>query len=239
MKKLEREDLQDSIIQEIKRHIYKNELKPGDSLPSQQKMAELLGASRTSIREAMKTMEALGLVRVINGKGIFVEQIDNSFYEGEKNNSYRLKMLMEAFYVRRALEGAAIEAAAKIASDKELEELSDILKMVEEKYYKHEDQAELDLMFHKRILELSGNNLLIHMTSNLIWRSSGLWSLSDDEADILNDSIPSHRTVMDYMLERNYKKALEAHFTYIDRILERLEELLKETRENEKDFKVN
>lgn len=229
MKKLEREDLQTSIMQEIKRHIFKNELKSGDLLPSQQKIAEMLGASRTSVREAIKTMEALGLVRVVNGKGILVEQIDNSFYDGEKKNAYRLKMLLEAFYVRRALEGAAIEETTKNASDSELEDLSALLGLVEEKYYKQEEQAELDLQFHQKVLELSKNNLLIHMTSNLILRSSGLWSLTDQEADILNESIPSHRVMVDYMLKRDYKMALKTHYDYLDMILEKLQQLLDET----------
>ncbi len=219
MKKLTRTDLQEDIILLIKKYIFDNKLIPGDALPSQLSMAESMGASRTSVREAIKTMEAKGWVKVINGKGIFVEQIDNSYMGGEQKSQYRLRMLKEYFEVRRALEGYAIEVATKNASDEELQEISKLLEKIESRFYDNKSQCDLDLEFHRKILEISKNSLLIHMTNNLLQQTTGVWNMKDKEAEILTQSIPSHRTVMNYMLARQPEHAVRAYNEYMNRII--------------------
>lgn len=66
-----RNTLQLEIIRFIKQYITEHELKPGDKLPSQEQLISMIGVSRTSLREAVKTMEAQGKLKVLNGKGIY------------------------------------------------------------------------------------------------------------------------------------------------------------------------
>lgn len=214
IEQIARTDLQSEIIRKIKAHIYEHELQPGDLLPSQAAMCAMLGASRPSVREAIKTMEAQGLVRSINGKGIYVEQVDTSFHTGLSSTAYNIRLLYDALAVRKALEGMAVELCIENASDEQLRELSGILAQVEDKYYRKEHQADLDLLYHKTLIQLAGNSLLSNMLKNLMQHSSGLWSMKDVVADILNDSIPSHRVVMDLMLARNTEQAVKEHNGY-------------------------
>src|SRR5208337_2985370 len=67
----------DLIIEQIKRVIHAGMLKPGDRLPSERELAEGFQASRISIREALKRLEASGLVTVKVGSGVFVAQMDS------------------------------------------------------------------------------------------------------------------------------------------------------------------
>ena len=70
--KIQRTSLQSEIIRYIQNYIQENGLKPGDRLPSQEKLIEMMGVSRTSLREAMKTLEARNVLEAKNGKGIYV-----------------------------------------------------------------------------------------------------------------------------------------------------------------------
>lgn len=219
-------DLQSLIIIEIKKHVYNHQLKPGDILPSQSGIAKAVGASRASVREAIKTMEAQGLLRVLNGKGIFVENVDTSFYAGEMNRPYILQRLIDALSVRKALEGMAVEQCTLRASDEQLRGLSEILSKVEARYERREPQADLDLLFHQTLVSLAGNVLLTHMLKNLLQASSGIWSMEDDElTGILSGSIPAHRAMMNRMLARDVQGAVKVHDEYMRREITLLSEI--------------
>ena len=71
-KPIKRVSLQSEIIKYIQSYIEENDLKEGDRLPSQGQFIEMMQVSRTALREAVKTLEAEGIVEVKNGKGIFV-----------------------------------------------------------------------------------------------------------------------------------------------------------------------
>ena len=56
--------------------IVTGEYKPGDALPSERDISESLGVSRIPVREAMKSLEYLGIVKQVRGKGVFVQKTD-------------------------------------------------------------------------------------------------------------------------------------------------------------------
>jgi DNA-binding FadR family transcriptional regulator len=60
------------IVDQARDLITRGDLKPGDRLPSERKLAEILGVGRTTVREALRTMESLGLVEVRPGEGTFL-----------------------------------------------------------------------------------------------------------------------------------------------------------------------
>ncbi len=194
-------------------------------LPSQANMAMMTGASRASIREAMKTMEAQGLIRTVNGKGIFIENVDTSFHSGPIKSSYIIKLLVDAIGVRKALEGMAVEYCTILATDEQLQNLSEILAKVEILYHKGEPQSEYDLLFHQTLIALADNNLLTHMLKNLMQHSSGIWKMQDNVAEILSGSIPGHRVMMDYMLARDIQGAVAAHNKYMNETIDGLKKL--------------
>ncbi|HOV63979.1 MAG TPA: GntR family transcriptional regulator, partial [Spirochaetia bacterium] len=64
------------IISQLVDFICRGELKPGDSLPSERKLSEQFQVSRASVREAIRVMEVIGLLRVQPGGGVFVTELD-------------------------------------------------------------------------------------------------------------------------------------------------------------------
>jgi DNA-binding FadR family transcriptional regulator len=67
--------LHEAVQEELKRYIAENSLRPGDSLPSESELARQLGVGRNSVREAVKSLEALGILEVRVGSGLFVREL--------------------------------------------------------------------------------------------------------------------------------------------------------------------
>lgn len=79
MKNLKTPKLYLQVYQEIKDYIVKNELKPGDKLPTEMEMCELLGVSRNVLREAIKSLEITGVVHSTPGVGIVIQQFNTDY----------------------------------------------------------------------------------------------------------------------------------------------------------------
>ena len=120
-KTIKRESTLEVIVQQIKNQIKKGILKPGEKLPSERKLADLLGVSRASIREAIQALAFSGYLEVIQGKGTYILEIATKYDEitnfFSEFSHYSLDYLMEA---RIMLEGEFARLAALNASQEEI-----------------------------------------------------------------------------------------------------------------------
>jgi len=64
----------EEIVEQLKDMLSRGELRPGDRLPSEREMAESLGVSRASVREALTALEAIGILDIRPGEGTYVKQ---------------------------------------------------------------------------------------------------------------------------------------------------------------------
>lgn len=170
MKPIVKKDrLYKKIIQSLMTYIEENKLKPGDRLPSERALAELLDVSRTTVKEAISVLEANGIIHIRQGVGIFLaasntEQFQKDISEILVNQKGRFQEMIE---LRQAIEGDAAYYAAKRITIKQKEKLSNA--------YEELSLAESagittiieDLNFHLAISEASNNNLL-HEVMKLI-----------------------------------------------------------------------
>ncbi|MEI8247047.1 MAG: FadR/GntR family transcriptional regulator [Lentisphaerota bacterium] len=149
------------VVEQIQEMILDGRLNSGDRLPSERTMAEQFAVSRNSVREAIRTLEIIGVVESRQGGGNFVAAGgSDSLFEPLsimfKLNSGKFTDLLE---LRRSLE---IEAASLAAQRITGEEAAALSSMIEE-LVKTDDEArciELDKQFHLMIAEFSGNKLL-------------------------------------------------------------------------------
>jgi len=154
----------EQVINQIKDMIDKGTLKKGDKLPSERALVEQLEISRTSIREALRALEVIGLIECRQGEGNY---INSSF----KDNLFEPLSIMfmleesnrdEIWELRKIMEVEASGLAAKRINDKQLKELKEIT----ESFIKCEDEdlsAEIDKKFHYKIAECSGNILIFNI----------------------------------------------------------------------------
>lgn len=154
----------DQVIEEIKNKIKSGDIKKGDKLPSEREMAESLGVSRTSVREALRALEVVGLVESRQGAGNYIKtNFDNSLFEPISV----MFMLQESspkemYDLRETLELQCARLSAKNIEDNELDLLTAIL----DRMYiakNEEESLKLDIKFHYLIAKSSRNVLLLNV----------------------------------------------------------------------------
>lgn len=156
------------VIEQIQEMIMEGTLKKGDKLPSERELTEQLGVSRTSIREALRSLEIIGLIESKQGEGNFIKgDLDKVFMEPlslmfmlNKDNPEDILEL------RMAIELEAAFLAAERITDSDIDELKILLDKLKET--KDETQrAKLDTQFHYKIAKITGNFFIIHLLSSI------------------------------------------------------------------------
>ncbi len=156
-------------VQAIRRLIDEQGYRPGDALPSQRDLAERLGVSRTSLREALSSLSALGLVSVQAGKGVFVQEPTALAAPAGFAWPFAAQVsATDTFQLRFALEGFACGLAAATLTAEELDALQDNVEQMrlELRAGAFDSASRLDFEFHRRILQASGNRAMLGIVSS-------------------------------------------------------------------------
>ena len=164
-----RNKVYEEVAKQIERLILKK-LKPGDKLPSERELAEMLHVSRGSIRDAIRGLELMGLVEPRQGTGTIVravaaDSLTNPFTTALKR---RHELVSELLDFRKMLEPPLAARAATHASPEELAEMEEILRRQEIKQYRGESTVAEDSEFHYNVALASGNSVVIKVLDILM-----------------------------------------------------------------------
>ena len=172
---VKRESTLEVIVQQIKDQIKKGILKPGEKLPSERKLADLLGLSRASVREAIQALAFSGYLEVIQGKGTYVLEMSTKYDEivnfFSEFSNYSLDYLMEA---RIMLEGEFARLAALNASQEEIDLIEKIFKEIESSKDLNSFVVK-DLEFHLTIAKATHNpfmNGLMKIIGEMLYKET-------------------------------------------------------------------
>ena len=190
----------DEAILKIKEMILAGELAPGDRLPPENQLSERLGLSRSSLREAVKALDVIGVLSVRRGDGTYVTSLEPSLLLEAMSFVVDLhddQSVLEIFAVRRILEPAAAALAARRADEDELASLRGTFAGVDDRS-NVEGLVAHDLDFHRRIAEASGNSYLASLLDSLsshtvrarVWRG-----LTQENA--VERTLKEHHAVLD------------------------------------------
>lgn len=165
------EKLSTAVTRQIEKLILRGILRPGERLPAERELAERLGVSRPSLREAVADLQVKGLLTTKAGAGIFVADVlGNAFSEAlVRLFSDHDEAVFDYIAFRRDLEGLAAERAAKLASDTDLLVIQSVMDKMEQAHKKTNptDEARLDAEFHLAIIEASHNVIMLHMMRSM------------------------------------------------------------------------
>ncbi|GAA0965470.1 FadR/GntR family transcriptional regulator [Acrocarpospora macrocephala] len=159
----------DAAIDRIKDMIITGELAPGDRLPKEADLAERLGLSRNSLREAVRALALINVLDVRQGDGTYVTSLEPRLLLDALSfvvDFHRDDTVLQFFQVRRILEPAATAMAATTMSDTDIAELRKILDALPANP-SIEQLVANDLEFHQRIAEGSGNAVLCSLIESL------------------------------------------------------------------------
>ena len=221
---INRTPLQSEIIKFIQDYIQEENLKTGDKLPSQAVLIEMMGVSRTSLREAIKTMEAKGVLETKNGKGVFVKNDDRNLILSQLSFLEEKESLLEVIEARKILEREILKLTVKNITGHEIEELGKVLKVILDKYHREERQNVEDKQFHYMIYEYCHNRVLYKMMLSVRYLSDKLWEFPLDMKEPFTDTIPFHKDLYNAIKERNAKKALDINDQILDMVYHTVQE---------------
>jgi GntR family transcriptional repressor for pyruvate dehydrogenase complex len=160
------------VVEQILDSLKAGEFKLGEKLPSQKDLADLFGVGRSSVREAIKALDTMKYLDVIQGKGTFFKKdipSDDQSLTNLKNalDSVAFSDLMEA---RVILESNAVELAAASADPKHIHGLQESVKKLQESEEDREKFIKIDLAFHLALAEATNNIVIYEMMKLLLER---------------------------------------------------------------------
>ncbi|WP_418147919.1 FCD domain-containing protein [Variovorax paradoxus] len=168
--RLERTSLAEQAVQSLLQRIQDAKLGPGASLPSEARLGESLGVSRTVVREALRTLKGLGVIDISNGKSPTIRrELDATalavyFSRAVQVLDNSTEDLMD---VRASLEGRAAALAALRRTPEQLARMSDLVIRMQAQLRRPAAYASLDMELHLEISRASGNLLLFQIIGSI------------------------------------------------------------------------
>jgi DNA-binding FadR family transcriptional regulator len=207
---------------DIKQILLDRELRPGAALPSEAVLIDILGVSRGTLREALKSLQATGIIETRHGTGSFVGQpslramadglmFHSRLGEGQDN----LTTASDLADIREILETELIRRVATGAGDDQLQRLD---ALVEEMDARREDRADLDDVdhqFHRELYAELGNALVLQLL-DVFWSALGTVRESlPMPFDTPEDAVRKHRAIVDALVLHDAEAAeaaIKDHF---------------------------
>ena len=225
--KVQSEKLSAAVVRQIELLILRGILGPGERLPPERELAERMGVSRPSLREALAELQERGLLVTRPGAGVYVAEVLGSAFSPAlvRLFSSHDEALYDAISFRRDMEGLAAERAARLGSDTDLAVIDTAFGALQ--VARPGDEAARDAEFHMAILEASHNAILIHMmramydliATGVFFNRQVIFARNTSRDDLLDQ----HRAINSAIQARDgarARAAVEAHMDYITQALD-------------------
>ncbi len=205
-----RSPLYEQVVARLREFIDVQQLQPGDRLMSERELAEQLGVSRTSVRQALTALRVLGLVEIKHGDGVYLlrspRDVIPSLASEIVGSEGDHPMIWE---VREAIEVQAARLAARRRCDADVAELTAALAEMAASVADGGDGIDGDRRFHRAIAEAAHNPLLAQLTAQLadvIDRTSAASLTLSGRPPI---SLEAHRAILDAIEQGDEAAAAE------------------------------
>lgn len=166
---LSRATLPDQVAKHLLQHIMDSDLKPGDLLPPMSALTKQYGVSLPVIREALKSLSALGLITLVKGKGALIKPIGDELLRHFFSRAAYLETepLTHLIEVRIPLEMQSASLAAQRRTDRDLSRLEQLISEMQNSLNQAEQYVQLDAQFHLAIAYAAHNLMLYYLLSSI------------------------------------------------------------------------
>lgn len=211
------------VVESIKASIARQELQSGDPLPPERQLMEDMGVSRSSLREAFRVLELLGLIESIPGKGRFVRHVQLST---KQSGSIQLEnaAILELMEARKILDPAMAAEAARRGTASDMTRLRRIIASTQSDLETIAHRAQSDFDFHLAIADATHNFLfsnIVQMEFNLIMAThEHIYGHLVNKESFINE----HTSMYEAILDRDAEQASAQATQHIDRIYKTLHE---------------
>lgn len=220
------------VAERVLAYIAAERLSPGDRLPTEKDLAELLHASRTVVREAVKILSAVGRLSVQKGRGIYVAEpstglwIDSHFTPTDPTQIYSL------FEFRGCIEGSAVRLAADRATPAQVKAMREAVQQCHAAAAAGDAEAfsTADVVFHRRVAEAAGNEYLASSLGSIqrLHRQISMISLSGAPAGSLRAAAHQHQDIADAIAASDRDRAAVRMDEHLQITLRQIQQKIRE-----------
>ena len=186
-------------------------LAPGEKLPNEMELSAALGVSRATLREAIRTLTAQGVLEVRRGKGTFVsaavEEMDDFGFSSLERVRGQLRDLFE---LRSIFEPRAAALACQRATEEELANILARGEEVERCIRAGEDRTQADWEFHAAIVRGAHNEFLTRLMPIIRQAVEAAITSGGHEAELAEDTLRDHAMLLGFLRRRDGEGAEHA-----------------------------
>jgi len=210
--------LSEKVAEDIRKMIQDKNYQPGDKLPNELDLSDLINVSRSTIREAIKILVSTNVLEVKRGRGTFVSQNPGVVKDPlgvvfmEEDN-----LLLHFFEVRLIIEPQMIELAVQRANEEDLNTIQSAYEEVKRLIESGENHTSADILFHNAIAKATKNPIMERVLPIINNGIEGGYSKTKDNPEASHIVLKQHEAIMTALQSRNAQeasKAMKRHIRY-------------------------
>lgn len=210
------EGLTEHLVRRMKEIILDGVLRPGDRLPPERELSVMLNVSRSSLRQALKVFQVMGVLEVRQGSGNYLSENAAAVLREPQGLLVPLNgvSFAELFETRRAIEAESAACAAKRARRRELDHMEEAMRKMKEARGDFAKFAEHDAAFHRAIAVASGN-VVFEWFVTLIQQILMEAQISHARTSKLPGILDAHRRILDAIRSRDSERARQEMLSHL------------------------
>ncbi|HOY51933.1 MAG TPA: FCD domain-containing protein [Prolixibacteraceae bacterium] len=194
----------------------KQELSPGDVIPKELELAQVMGVSRTVIRESLNRLKTMGLIESIKHKGTLIKSPDlpQILQKSMIPNILNQRSLRDAFELRLVLEVGMADLVVRRITDQDLEELRQIVSNEDSPSADTLFDVDYEVRFHGKLYDITGNETLRGFQQLLLPVFNYVYSSGLILKTGVHKKYVSHRGLVEILAERDasrFRKGMRQH----------------------------
>ncbi|HAX97759.1 MAG TPA: hypothetical protein DCY12_02385 [Candidatus Atribacteria bacterium] len=211
-----------TIVKQIRELIFDGMLKPGERLPSVQNLSKEFGVSQATLREAIRVLEALGMLEVRQGVsgGVFISEINNEITHEHLYNYFFFQNpdIKDFSELRLLIEPKMAEIAATNSSEKDLLDLENLMQLSEKELDKEKFYFDLDNQFHSKISKISGNQVIVFVVESTKLAVVNIKQRLDIPRSFFHEVYNDHIRIVNAIKNRNPEASHNAMYKHIQNV---------------------
>ena len=208
-----------SLSEKIISYIYSNNLRQGDALPSERKLAEIFQVSRNSVREALRKLEAQSILEIKPGSGCYVKTSDIDIFANPETDLGH--MAFQHLEARLAFDPGIMQLAAERINKKEIVQLKNQVVRLSRNIMARNIESIIndDNSFRMILARATKNRVLILLAGQMEEYNAAIWKLAGDMTDLeFNKIFSTYVNILNFIKKRDAggaKNEIRAQITLI------------------------
>ncbi len=225
----QRSNLSEQIAERIISMIKEQQLKPGDLLPPERELAETMGVSRPSLREALRALSIMNIIENRQGSGTYVASLEPERLIEHLDVVFSLddSTFQELFEARRIIEVGIAGLSADMCKPEDETELNSIHLKSVESVNDSKTFMDCDLELHHKILQITRNPILSLFMRSVTKLSIMSRKRTNEYPDVRQQTVLDHSKIIQAIISHNSEEAKNAMKEHLDHVEKKLDELNK------------